>query len=143
MIRVLDGRKRFPVRYRKDNKVGTLLREQAGQCLFEGGKAFDAFDLSPAGGAAALDSRRLGQGREVYALRQGLTADDLVTPVFHEENEDVVERFLSEHRAFKLDSLVELLPEKCHFFIKKGYFKTFPPADELDGFFAARLRKTS
>jgi 16S rRNA (cytosine967-C5)-methyltransferase len=63
--------------------------------------------------------------------------------VFHEENEDVVERFLSEHRAFRLDSLVEVLPKKCHFFIKKGYFKTFPPADELDGFFAARLRRTS
>jgi 16S rRNA (cytosine967-C5)-methyltransferase len=63
--------------------------------------------------------------------------------VFHEENEDVVETFLSEHRAFKLDSLVEVLPEKCHFFIKKGYFKTFPPADELDGFFAARLRRAS
>jgi 16S rRNA (cytosine967-C5)-methyltransferase len=63
--------------------------------------------------------------------------------VFHEENEDVVEGFLSEHRAFKLDSLVKVLPEKCHVFIKRGYFKTFPPADELDGFFAARLRKTS
>ena len=63
--------------------------------------------------------------------------------VFHEENEDVVERFLFEHRAFKLDSLVEVLPEKCHFFIKRGYFKTFPPVGELDGFFAARLRKTS
>jgi 16S rRNA (cytosine967-C5)-methyltransferase len=61
--------------------------------------------------------------------------------IFHEENEDVVETFLSEHRAFKLDSLVEVLPEKCHLFIKKGYLKTFPPAGELDGFFAARLRK--
>jgi 16S rRNA (cytosine967-C5)-methyltransferase len=63
--------------------------------------------------------------------------------VFHEENEDVVETFLSEHRTFKLDSLLEVLPEKCHFFIKRGYFKTFPPEDELDGFFAARLRKIS
>jgi 16S rRNA (cytosine967-C5)-methyltransferase len=63
--------------------------------------------------------------------------------VFHEENEDVVETFLSENRAFKLDSLLEVLPEKCHFFIKRGYFKTFPPADDLDGFFAARLRKIS
>jgi 16S rRNA (cytosine967-C5)-methyltransferase len=63
--------------------------------------------------------------------------------VFHEENEVVVQRFLSEHRAFTLDSLAEVLPEKCHLFIKKGYFKTFPPADELDGFFAARLRKIS
>jgi 16S rRNA (cytosine967-C5)-methyltransferase len=77
-----------------------------------------------------------------YVSERGLLVYSTCT-VFHEENEDVVERFLSEHRAFKLDSLAEVLPEKCHFFIKKGYFKTFPPADELDGFFAARLRKTS
>jgi 16S rRNA (cytosine967-C5)-methyltransferase len=63
--------------------------------------------------------------------------------VFHEENEDVVEAFLSENRAFKLESLVEVLPEKWHVFVKKNYFKTFPPPDELDGFFAARVSKTS
>jgi 16S rRNA (cytosine967-C5)-methyltransferase len=77
-----------------------------------------------------------------YVSEGGLLLYSTCT-VFHEENEDVVERFLSEHRGFKLDSLVEVLPERYHFFIKKGYFKTFPPADELDGFFAARLRKTS
>jgi 16S rRNA (cytosine967-C5)-methyltransferase len=77
-----------------------------------------------------------------YVSKGGVLVYSTCT-VFHEENEDVVEAFLSEHRAFKLDSLVEVLPEKCHFFIKRGYFKTFPPADELDGFFAARLRKTS
>jgi 16S rRNA (cytosine967-C5)-methyltransferase len=77
-----------------------------------------------------------------YVNEGGLLVYSTCT-VFHEENEDVVERFLFEHRAFKLESLVEVLPEKCHLFIKKGYFKTFPPAGELDGFFAARLRKTS
>jgi 16S rRNA (cytosine967-C5)-methyltransferase len=77
-----------------------------------------------------------------YVKEGGLLVYSTCT-VFHEENEEVVARFLSEHRAFQLDSLVEVLPEKCHLFIKKGYFKTFPPAGELDGFFAARLRKTS
>jgi 16S rRNA (cytosine967-C5)-methyltransferase len=77
-----------------------------------------------------------------YVREGGLLVYSTCT-IFREENEDVVQRFLSEHRAFKLDSLVEVLPEKCHLFIKNGYFKTFPPADELDGFFAARLRKTS
>jgi len=77
-----------------------------------------------------------------YVREGGLLVYSTCT-IFHEENEDVVETFLSEHRAFKLDSLVEVLPEKCHLFIKKGYFKTFPPAGELDGFFAARLRKAS
>lgn len=77
-----------------------------------------------------------------YVRKGGLLAYSTCT-IFRQENEDVVERFLSEHRAFKLESLVEVLPEKCHFFIKRSYFKTFPPAGELDGFFAARLRKTS
>ncbi len=61
--------------------------------------------------------------------------------VFHEENEDVVEKFLDEHPEFRLDQIREILPEKCHSFIKKGYFKTFPPRDEMDGFFVARLVK--
>ena len=77
-----------------------------------------------------------------YVKEGGLLIYSTCT-VFHEENEEVVEKFLSEQRAFQLDSLVEVLPEKCHFFIKKGYFKTFPPAGELDGFFAARLKKIS
>jgi 16S rRNA (cytosine967-C5)-methyltransferase len=77
-----------------------------------------------------------------YVREGGLLVYSTCT-VFHEENEDVVERFLSKHRVFQLDSLVEILPKKCHFFIKNGYFKTFPPAGELDGFFAARLRKAS
>jgi 16S rRNA (cytosine967-C5)-methyltransferase len=77
-----------------------------------------------------------------YVREGGLLVYSTCT-VFREENEDVVERFLSEHRAFKLDSLIEVLPEKCHILIKTGYFKSFPPADEMDGFFAARLRKTS
>jgi 16S rRNA (cytosine967-C5)-methyltransferase len=75
-----------------------------------------------------------------YVREGGLLIYSTCT-IFHEENEDVAERFLSEHKAFKLDSLVEILPEKCHLFIKSGYFKTFPPVGELDGFFAARLRK--
>ena len=61
--------------------------------------------------------------------------------VFHEENEDVVERFLDGHSEFRLDQIREVLPEKCHSFIKKRYFKTFPPKDTMDGFFVARMIK--
>lgn len=61
--------------------------------------------------------------------------------VFREENEDVVESFLDEHTEFRLDRIGDVLPEKCHRFIKDGYFKTFPPGGEMDGFFAARIRK--
>ncbi len=61
--------------------------------------------------------------------------------VFHEENEDVVEKFLNEHSEFQLDRMDQVLPEKFHVFIRNGYFKTFPPGHEMDGFFAARLVK--
>jgi 16S rRNA (cytosine967-C5)-methyltransferase len=61
--------------------------------------------------------------------------------VFHEENEDVVEKFLDEHPEFGLDPIDEVLPEECHIFIENGYFKTYPPKDEMDGFFVARMVK--
>jgi 16S rRNA (cytosine967-C5)-methyltransferase len=61
--------------------------------------------------------------------------------LFHEENEDVVERFLNEHPAFRLDEIREVLPEKCHPFIQRGQFKSFPPKNGMDGFFAARMLK--
>ncbi len=59
--------------------------------------------------------------------------------VFHEENEDVVEKFLDEHPEFRLDQMSESLPKKYHSFIKKGCFQTFPPRDKMDGFFVARM----
>lgn len=61
--------------------------------------------------------------------------------VFHEENEDVVEKFLDEHPEFRLDQINEALPEKCQSFIKNGYLKTFPPKEAMDGFFVARMIK--
>ena len=71
--------------------------------------------------------------------------------VFHEENEDVVERFLNEHSEFQLDGIDRVAsafiadgyPEKFPPFIHGGYFKTFPPRNGMDGFFAARLVKRS
>ena len=62
--------------------------------------------------------------------------------VFHEENEDMVERFLNEHSEFQLDRVEKVLPERCHPLIHNGYFKTFPPKDGMDGFFAARMIKS-
>jgi 16S rRNA (cytosine967-C5)-methyltransferase len=76
--------------------------------------------------------------------------------VFHEENEDVVERFLNEHSEFQLDPMERVasdIPacrqagiagdrsEEFRPFIQSRYFKTFPSQNEMDGFFAARLVK--
>jgi 16S rRNA (cytosine967-C5)-methyltransferase len=59
--------------------------------------------------------------------------------VFHEENEDVVEKFLEGNSEFQLDRMDKVLPEKFHSFIQNRYFKTFPPKNEMDGFFVARM----
>jgi 16S rRNA (cytosine967-C5)-methyltransferase len=76
-----------------------------------------------------------------YYVRDGGVLVYSTCTVFHEENEDVVEKFLNEHPNFRLDRIDKVLLKKCHSFIKNGYFKTFPPRDEMDGFFVARLIK--
>jgi 16S rRNA (cytosine967-C5)-methyltransferase len=75
-------------------------------------------------------------------LREGGILVYSTCTLFHEENEDVIERFLKGHPEFRLDQIGNILPENCNLFIRDGYFKTFPPKGEMDGFFAARLIKT-
>ena len=76
-----------------------------------------------------------------YYVKEGGILVYSTCTVFHEENEDVVEKFLDGHPEFRLDQIRDVLPEKCHPFIKNGYFKTFPQRDGMDGFFVARLKK--
>jgi 16S rRNA (cytosine967-C5)-methyltransferase len=76
----------------------------------------------------------------VYVREGGVLVYSTCT-VFHEENEEVVEKFLGEHPEFQLDRMDKILPEKTHPFIHNKYFKTFPPKGEMDGFFAARMIK--
>jgi 16S rRNA (cytosine967-C5)-methyltransferase len=75
-----------------------------------------------------------------YIDEEGILVYSTCT-VFHEENEDVVKKFLNGHPEFRLDQIHEVLPSTCHPFIENGHFKTFPPRGEMDGFFVARLRK--
>ncbi|MGA2515932.1 MAG: 16S rRNA (cytosine(967)-C(5))-methyltransferase RsmB [Thermodesulfobacteriota bacterium] len=77
-----------------------------------------------------------------YVEKRGVLIYSTCT-VFHEENEDVVKRFLEGHPGFQLDRMDKVLPEKCDRFIHNGYFKTFPPQNGMDGFFVARLKKES
>jgi 16S rRNA (cytosine967-C5)-methyltransferase len=75
-------------------------------------------------------------------LRKGGVLVYSTCTVFREENEDVVEKFLEGHPEFELDQMDKFLLEKFQSFIQNGYFKTFPPRDEMDGFFVARMIKT-
>lgn len=74
----------------------------------------------------------------VYVKEGGVLLYSTCT-IFHEENEDVVEKFLTRSPKFQLDRMEKVLPEKLHSFIQDRYFKTFPPRDEMDGFFVARM----
>lgn len=57
----------------------------------------------------------------------------------HGENEDVLEKFLEHHKDFVIEP-VELkgLPS-----FKDGMITTYPPRDDMDGFFMARMKRLS
>ncbi len=73
-----------------------------------------------------------------YLKKGGILVYSTCT-VFREENEAVVERFLTGHPEYRLDRIDTILPEKFSSSIENGYFKTFPFREGMDGFFAARL----
>jgi 16S rRNA (cytosine967-C5)-methyltransferase len=58
-----------------------------------------------------------------------------------EENEQVVQDFLSHHPGFVLENLNELFPAMGELFTPQGMFRAWPHRHAMDGFFAARLRK--
>lgn len=58
-----------------------------------------------------------------------------------EENLLQIDKFLSSHPDFTLENCADFLPENAHEFIKSSCFTTLP-SNEIDGFFAARLRYT-
>ena len=79
----------------------------------------------------------------VYVKKGGVLVYSTCT-VFHEENEDVVEKFLGGHSEFQLDRIEKAgKSEKLSPFLRDGYFRTFLPRNEMDGFFVARMRKES
>jgi 16S rRNA (cytosine967-C5)-methyltransferase len=60
-----------------------------------------------------------------------------------EENEAVVDDFLSRRPDFVLEDLRELFPEFAKLFTERGCFRSWPHRHGMDGFFAARLRRTN
>jgi 16S rRNA (cytosine967-C5)-methyltransferase len=60
-----------------------------------------------------------------------------------EENQGVIQGFLCEHPEFVLEDVSTFLPEPARELIDShGSFQTWPPVHRMDGFFAARLKKT-
>jgi 16S rRNA (cytosine967-C5)-methyltransferase len=60
-----------------------------------------------------------------------------------EENEGVIDAFLSERKEFCLEDTSPFLPPGCENLVDRtGYLRTFPHQHGTDGFFAARMRRT-
>lgn len=58
-----------------------------------------------------------------------------------QENEHIVEAFLSEHPEFTLEPADQWINHK--YVTQAGYLSTRPPEDGLDGVFAARMRRSA
>lgn len=58
-----------------------------------------------------------------------------------EENEEVVEDFLLHHPDFMLENLNEQFPAWKELFEFYGMFRSWPHRHEMDGFFAARIKR--
>ncbi len=59
-----------------------------------------------------------------------------------QENQNLVEDFLKTRTGFRLEAISAFLPEPAKGLTDhRGFFRTWPPEHDMDGFFAARLRK--
>ncbi len=59
-----------------------------------------------------------------------------------EENKAVVENLLTQRRDFVLENGRDLFPEAAELFTDRGMFRSWPHRHGMDGFCAARLRRT-
>ena len=60
-----------------------------------------------------------------------------------EENEGVVDDFLSCNPGFVLEDLRGIYPEFAELFTDRGCFRSWPHRHGMDGFFAARLKRSN
>ena len=89
---------------------------------------------------AAIQKAILGNVAD--RLAEGGTLLYATCSTTREENEAVVDDFLSRRSDFVLEDLRELFPNYKELFTEQGCFRSWPHRHGMDGFFAARLRRT-
>lgn len=60
-----------------------------------------------------------------------------------EENEKVIDDFLARHPEYILEDLNKLFPKYDELFNRAGHYRAWPHLHNMDGFFAARLRRVN
>jgi len=77
-----------------------------------------------------------------HSLKRGGVLVYSTCTITPEENEGVIKSFLENHKEFALERASEVLPACCGTLVDdRGFLYTNPGENDMDGFFAARLRK--
>ena len=98
--------------------------------------------LQPADITRLAATQRIMVANAAEMLKPGGTLLYSTCSTSLEENEQVVHDFLSHHPDFVLENLSESFPSLRELFTPAGMFRAWPHRHAMDGFFAARLRKT-
>jgi 16S rRNA (cytosine967-C5)-methyltransferase len=97
--------------------------------------------LQPADIARLASTQRQMLANAARALKPGGTMLYSTCSTTADENEAVVQDFLSHHPGFVLENLNECFPAWRGLFTTEGMFRAWPHRHDMDGFFAARMRK--
>lgn len=97
--------------------------------------------LQPADIARLAATQKIMIANASRALKPGGTMLYSTCSTSRDENEAVVQDFLSHHPDFVLENLSGLFPAWRELFTPEGMFRAWPHRHDMDGFFAARLRK--
>ncbi len=79
--------------------------------------------------------------RAVFFLKPGGSIVYATCTVLSEEDEEVVQHFSGSYPNFQLQNAADYLPQTCFEMISGPYFRSWPHKHDVDGFFAARLKK--
>jgi 16S rRNA (cytosine967-C5)-methyltransferase len=92
-----------------------------------------------------LDTLALGQrailGNGADRLSSGGLLVYATCSTSEEENEAVIDDFLSQRADFMLEDVREMFPQWQELMTGRGFFRSWPHRHGMDGFFAARLKK--
>jgi 16S rRNA (cytosine967-C5)-methyltransferase len=77
----------------------------------------------------------------VHYLKPGGVLVYSTCTLTQDENENIVEDFLEEHKEFVLDDAAGYLPGDASSLVRGSHYMTLPHRHNTDGFFAARMRK--